>query len=146
MESPPKSTPPKRPYYLCQRCGNCCRWPGDVRVGDREIAAIADHLDLDEWDFRQRYTRLTGDRRGLSLADAEDGSCIFLEQPNVCRIQAVKPVQCQGFPNRWNFPGWREVCEAIPVTANPQTSAPTAARDDDDGSRVANRTSRTEPP
>ena len=18
--------------YLCQRCGNCCRWPGDVQV------------------------------------------------------------------------------------------------------------------
>ena len=34
---------------------------------------------------------------------------------NRCTIQAVKPIQCRGFPNQWNFPGWRKVCEAIPV-------------------------------
>jgi hypothetical protein len=27
----------------------------------------------------------------------------------------VKPEQCAGFPNKWNFTGWRQVCEAIPV-------------------------------
>lgn len=32
-----------------------------------------------------------------------------------CRIHPVKPEQCSGFPNTWNFPGWRQVCEAIPV-------------------------------
>jgi hypothetical protein len=29
----------------------------------------------------------------------------------------VKPQQCKDFPNGWNFPGWREVCEAIEVPA-----------------------------
>jgi len=24
----------------------------------------------------------------------------------------VKPSQCAGFPNKWNFPGWQQVCEA----------------------------------
>jgi hypothetical protein len=31
----------------------------------------------------------------------------------------VKPEQCSGFPNKWNFPGWRQVCEAIPVPIKP---------------------------
>ena len=30
-------------------------------------------------------------------------------------INEVKPQQCRDFPNKWNFPGWRQVCEAIPV-------------------------------
>jgi hypothetical protein len=29
-------------------------------------------------------------------------------------VQEAKPIQCKGFPNTWNFPGWRAVCEAIP--------------------------------
>lgn len=32
-----------------------------------------------------------------------------------CRIQEVKPVQCRGFPNTWNFPGWEKECQAIEV-------------------------------
>jgi uncharacterized protein len=48
------------------------------------------------------------------LQENPDGTCVFLEGRN-CRIHPVKPDQCAGFPNTWNFPGWREVCEAIPV-------------------------------
>ena len=43
-----------------------------------------------------------------------DGACIFLEGQD-CKIQPVKPQQCRGFPNAWNFPGWREVCEATEI-------------------------------
>ena len=32
-----------------------------------------------------------------------------------CRVNDVKPDQCSGFPNTWNFPGWQDVCEAIPI-------------------------------
>ena len=64
--------------------------------------------------FIERYTRLRVDRRGLSIIDREDHSCIFLEK-NSCVINDVKPQQCRDFPNKWNFPGWRQVCEAIPV-------------------------------
>jgi hypothetical protein len=32
-----------------------------------------------------------------------------------CRIHEVKPAQCRGFPNVWNFPGWEKECEAIAV-------------------------------
>ena len=27
----------------------------------------------------------------------------------------MKPFQCKGFPNRWNFKDWQKVCKAKPV-------------------------------
>lgn len=107
------------PYYLCQRCGNCCRWPGDVRVSDEEVSAIASFLDMSLDEFVAGYTRLNANRTGLSIIDKPNGECIFLEGKNHCRIQQVKPVQCSGFPNEWRFPGWREVCEAVEVPTPP---------------------------
>lgn len=104
------------PRYLCQRCGNCCRWPGDVIVTETEMAAIALHLKMKPHDFIQNWTRLSANRRHLSLVEKEDGSCAFLEGKNVCRIQPVKPRQCGGFPNTWRFEGWRQICEAVEVS------------------------------
>ena len=102
-------------HYACQRCTNCCRWPGFVKVGAAKIEAIAQHLGLSEDDFIQRYTRLRPQRDGLALIDKGDShECIFLDGRD-CAIQPVKPGQCTGFPNTWNFPGWREVCEAVPA-------------------------------
>lgn len=110
--------PPTDTYWKCQRCTACCRWPGDVKVSPPEIATIAGFLHLGEQDFIQRYTRLRSDRAGLSLVEQADDSCVFLEGNN-CRINAVKPQQCRDFPNKWNFPGWRQVCHAIPVPLIP---------------------------
>jgi Fe-S-cluster containining protein len=101
-------------FYVCQRCGNCCKWPGDVRIEEEEVAPIAAHLGLEEGEFVTRFTRLRTNRTGLSLIEKDNHECIMLDG-NSCRIHAVKPAQCRGFPNLWNFPGWREVCEAIPV-------------------------------
>ena len=101
-------------YYLCQRCGNCCRWPGEVPVSNAEISGIAAFLGLEEADFIERYTEVRLNRTGLTLSSKPDHECIFLDGID-CRIQPVKPVQCAGFPNLWNFPGWRDTCEAVPV-------------------------------
>jgi Fe-S-cluster containining protein len=103
-------------YYQCQRCTNCCRWPGFVKLNDREIAEIAAFVGLTEFDFIQQYTRLRQYRDGLALTDKANGECVFLDGNN-CAIQQVKPQQCRDFPNKWNFPGWRQVCEAVPVLA-----------------------------
>jgi uncharacterized protein len=100
--------------YQCLRCANCCRWPGFVRVADAEISALAAFLQLSEHDFIQRYTRLRPNRSGLALTNKSNGECVFLEGRD-CTVQPVKPRQCRDFPNEWNFPGWRDVCEAIPV-------------------------------
>jgi Fe-S-cluster containining protein len=106
-------TPSSR--YLCQRCGNCCRWPGDVRITDAEVKKIAGFLGIREPDFIEGYTRLNSNRTGLSIIDRPGGAgeCIFLNGVNECLIQPVKPLQCSGFPNQWRFPGWRQICEAI---------------------------------
>ena len=107
--------------YDCQRCTNCCRWPGFVKIEADETAAIAAHLGLSEDEFIQQWTTLRPRRDGLALVQLPprtdgtiDHTCIFLEGRD-CLIQPVKPRQCAGFPNTWNFPRWREQCEAIPV-------------------------------
>ncbi|MDX2226288.1 MAG: YkgJ family cysteine cluster protein [Verrucomicrobiae bacterium] len=106
-------------HYQCQRCTNCCRWPGDVKVSGEEVSAISRALGLEEPVFLERYTRLRTDRQGLSLVEKPNHECIFLEGIH-CTIHAVKPRQCRDFPNKWNFPGWQQVCEAIPVEAPPE--------------------------
>lgn len=106
-------------FYECDRCTACCRWPGQVRLTDQEVAAIAAFKNLSEFDFIQQFTRLTADRRGLALLDKPNGECIFLEGGS-CAIQSVKPQQCRDFPNLWNFPGFQEVCRAVPKMVTDQ--------------------------
>lgn len=106
--------PPLNTYWKCERCTACCRWPGDVKISSPEITQIAQFLLLSQTDFLERYTRLRTDRNGLSLIEKKDDSCVFLSG-NDCLINEVKPQQCRDFPNKWNFPGWRQVCHAIPV-------------------------------
>ena len=100
--------------YMCQRCNACCKWPGDVRLEEDEIGPIAYFLGLTEGEFISQYTRLRTNRQGLSLIEKPNHECIMLENGG-CRIHEVKPRQCSGFPNKWNFPNWREICEAVPV-------------------------------
>ena len=104
----------KKVFYQCQRCTACCRWPGFVRIKESEIPRLAEFMGLSEHDFIQKYTRLTPQRNGLALIDKPNGECFFLEG-NDCVLQAVKPEQCIGFPNTWNFPGWQEICHDIPI-------------------------------
>ena len=100
--------------YLCQRCGNCCKWPGIIRVNEQDIDNISEYLGMTADAFIDKHTEVTPDRKGLTIISRPDHSCSFLEKDG-CAINPVKPVQCVGFPNEWNFPGWEKKCEAIPV-------------------------------
>lgn len=115
-------------HYVCQRCGNCCRQPGEVHLTDAETLAIANHLALSPHEFTANYTRLSRNRQGLTLADQPGGACIFLRD-NRCLIQSVKPQQCRDFPNGWTIPGWRDFCQAIPVRINPDEQQPATRPD-----------------
>ena len=107
---------------VCQRCAACCKWPGDVFINERDVQAIAGHLGISEAEFIENFTRLRANRTGLSISEKENGECVFLDGID-CRIQAAKPAQCRNFPNRWQFPGWREICEAIEVPVTPGSTA-----------------------
>ena len=97
--------------FKCRRCGNCCKWPGYVRLFSFEVEKIAEFLKLSVHEFTDKYTILTNDRRNLSLIEYPGGKCIFLtENPSGCLIEAVKPLQCQRFPLEWNFPNWQKEC------------------------------------
>lgn len=100
-------------FHECQRCTACCRWPGQVKLSEAEIARLARFKGLSEFDFIQACTRLRPDRQGLALQEKPNGECIFLDG-NDCAVQPVKPRQCCDFPNGWNFPGFAQVCRATP--------------------------------
>ncbi|NQZ56323.1 MAG: YkgJ family cysteine cluster protein [Lentisphaeraceae bacterium] len=104
--------PPEGQKWLCQRCGNCCRWPGLVRVSGKEIDNIAAYLKMTADDFLEEYVDITPDRQGLTIIEGKNGACVFMEEPSACKINPVKPTQCGGFPNTWNFEGWQKECEA----------------------------------
>ncbi len=99
--------------FKCLRCGNCCRHEGEVRLDEGEPAAIATGLGMDVESFTNQYTRLREDRRGLSLKDLPDGTCIFLTgAPPSCQIQADKPRQCRDFPLQWKYNNLKTICPA----------------------------------
>jgi hypothetical protein len=104
-------------FRECQRCAACCRWPGEVRLDDGELARLAAFKGLEEVEFIQRFTRLTKDRRGLSLEEKPNGECVFLDGLD-CTVQPVKPQQCRDFPNLWNFPGFEKTCRALARLVN----------------------------
>lgn len=105
-------------YYVCQRCTACCKWAGDVCLEDGEVKRIAKYLGMSVTEFTGTYTRLRENRAGLSLIDRQNHECIMLQE-DTCLIHAVKPKQCKGFPNTWNFPGWQKLCQAKPVPGSP---------------------------
>ena len=99
--------------WECRRCGACCRWAGEVRLTVVDAERLAAHLGMAEREFADRYTRLTADRKALSLVEREDGSCIFYNAGTAsCEVHVVKPRQCRAFPNGWRFPGFEDLCAA----------------------------------
>lgn len=98
--------------FACLRCGNCCRHAGEVRLIDGEAESIATALAMPPTEFTSRYTRLREDRRGLSLLDHPDGSCIFLSPACLCLIQSAKPKQCRDFPRSWKYENLSAICPA----------------------------------
>ena len=98
--------------FRCRRCGACCRWRGCVKISGDEADEIAAFLAISPKEFIDRYTRLSPDRRHLSLSEKADGSCQWLAEgvPAACLLEPVKPRQCRDFPEKWNFPGWQQLC------------------------------------
>ena len=100
--------------FKCEMCGACCRIKdGIVRVGDSEISAIASYLGVEEARFIEEETLVAPDRKSLMLKSRADGSCAFLTQESLCRINPVKPMKCRTFPHEWTNGDSRDVCPAL---------------------------------
>ena len=98
--------------FTCLRCGSCCKWHGYVNVSIPEIEAIADFLKIDFNEYMDKFVILRHDRKGLSLDEKSDGSCIYYDDKNkLCQINPVKPEQCRKFPVEWNFENFEAECQ-----------------------------------
>ncbi len=100
--------------FVCRRCGACCRIKdGIVRVNDAEIKAISSFLGMDEASFIESEAEVAPDRKSLMLRSREDGSCVYLTEDNLCRINPVKPAKCRTFPYEWTNPDSSSVCPGL---------------------------------
>lgn len=95
-----------QPFYLqqalrfsCTQCGQCCATAGDyyVYLTDEESERIRTHLQLSRNWFRRRYLQRLEDGEQV-LASGPDEHCIFLNADGMCRVYAVRPVQCRTYP------------------------------------------------
>ena len=105
--------------FHCTGCGKCCLGSDAyVFLSKNDIAKLARHLQIDEEEFLQRYTRIVDGQ--ICLLDAENSdACVFLKEKK-CSVYENRPVQCRTFPfwphNLQNQESWRqakESCEGI---------------------------------
>jgi Fe-S-cluster containining protein len=104
--------------FECHRCGNCCRGDGDVVLTADDTPRLAATLQRTAPEFVAEFTRVREDGATV-LIDQGDAlrSCIFLTAENTCRVHAVKPEQCRGFPMKWRPPDALEICAGLRVAA-----------------------------
>lgn len=83
------------PAFECQRCGQCCRGRGGVRLDAEEAARAAAFLGLEPGEFR-RF--LAPGEAPWDIICAENGFCVFSGPDGFCRIHPVKPKICCQWP------------------------------------------------
>lgn len=81
-------------FFDCVQCGDCCKGFGGTYLTDKDMTAIADHLNISVEMFRDRYCAPSGKR--YVLAQRPDGFCIFWDRN--CTIHAIKPRMCRQWP------------------------------------------------
>jgi hypothetical protein len=104
--------------FQCTGCGDCCTGaPGFVWVNKREIAAMAEQLDVDVETFEARYVRVIGIRK--SLVERRNGDCIlFDKKTRKCTVYESRPRQCRMWPfwrsNLRTSEDWAQTCRDCP--------------------------------
>ena len=105
MADDPQKTPAaKPPWYLeglrfecVPDCGGCCTNHGDyayVYLEGGDLRRLAEHLELTDREFSDRYTEV-GDGYRVLLMDRPE--CPFLEGMR-CGVYPARPTQCRTFP------------------------------------------------
>jgi Fe-S-cluster containining protein len=88
------SEPDLDDLFECRMCGDCCRGYGGTYVSESDIKVIAEFLQVDPAEFKNRFCQLSGSR--YVLAQAENGYCVFWDE--LCQIHPVKPRMCRNWP------------------------------------------------
>jgi len=83
-----------RDFFHCTQCGDCCKGFGGTYLTDKDMVAIAAHLNIPLSTFKDRYCTSSGKRH--VLAQRDDGFCIFFDQN--CSIHDIKPAMCRKWP------------------------------------------------
>ncbi|HOW68298.1 MAG TPA: YkgJ family cysteine cluster protein [Candidatus Paceibacterota bacterium] len=96
--------------FVCTRCGECCRIPGQIHLTEVDISRLAAFLGFSEHDFIQRHIDLAQDRKNLVIKGNPDLPCPYLKD-NQCSVYAARPEQCRNYPFRWRNPDWRKICK-----------------------------------
>ncbi len=84
--------------FECTQCGNCCRIHGEyayVYLLQKDLVAMAAHLELDPREFFDRYCSL---EEGWIVLRMDDPACPFLDEQNRCCVYPVRPKQCATWP------------------------------------------------
>jgi Fe-S-cluster containining protein len=105
--------------FKCTGCGKCCSGsPGYVYLSLSDVERLANHFQISEKEFLQKYTRfIDGTYALLDRMGTED--CLFLKD-NKCSVYEARPSQCKTFPwwisNLREPKDWKEAglkCEGI---------------------------------
>lgn len=80
--------------FECRKCGDCCRGYGGTYVTDKDIRAIAAHINIDPETFKEKYCVFSGSKP--VLVQGENGYCVFWD--TICTIHPVKPRMCRAWP------------------------------------------------
>ena len=102
--------------FQCRRCNACCRQPGFVYLSEQEAGEAARFLNMDAFDFVNRFCEVQ-DRKRLVLKKHADEACVFLTDSG-CSIHPAKPGQCRDFPVKWRTPASFEYCNALQTIYN----------------------------
>jgi len=82
--------------FECTKCGDCCRWDGEVFLTPEDIKRMSENLNINVSEFLEKYTI-----SGKTLKNKPDSSeCVFLKD-NKCTIFNNKPEQCDKFPIKY---------------------------------------------
>jgi Fe-S-cluster containining protein len=105
--------------FQCTGCGGCCTGsPGFVWVGEEEINALSNLLQITPQEFIRTYTKKVGFRLSL-LEHPRTFDCVFLKGKQ-CQVYSARPKQCRTFPwwedHLHSKEAWKEAidrCEGI---------------------------------
>lgn len=81
--------------FECQRCGNCCRHSGALRITADDVKRVSAYIGLSREEFLQVYHAENIEDRIYTIPVAN--ACPWLTDFNDCLLQEAKPLYCREY-------------------------------------------------